>query len=74
MLGKEFWFSRDGAWCSGSSSSTLQSLSITNGAFEPDSMFDAMKDLTCLTHLTLDDAVFDIETFSKTSSHSLVLG
>lgn len=72
MLGREVWFSRDGAWCSGSSSSTLEPLSVTNRVFGLDSVFDALKGLTCLTHLTLDDAIFDIEIFSRNSSQSLV--
>lgn len=50
------------------SPSLLESLSITNGIFQEDTLYNALKDLVSLRHLKLDQAVFNVDTFSKLSS------
>ncbi|TEB40177.1 hypothetical protein FA13DRAFT_1704241 [Coprinellus micaceus] len=47
------------------SPSLLESLAITNGIFQEDTLYNALKDLVSLRHLKLDQAVFNVDTFSK---------
>jgi hypothetical protein len=46
----------------------MESLSITNGMFQEDTLYNSLKDLVSLRHLKLDQAVFNVDTFSKLSS------
>lgn len=47
--------------------STLQHLAIKHIGFRDNALFDTLKDLTSLTHLTLDDVKIDNDTFQKLS-------